>query len=213
MKATRYLPLFGLVAVGLVVAAFIVIGETPDNKDSAAKIATWYRDNDSAVSAGGVLLMAAAAAFVVWAIEVRGLLWTAEGGAATRATLGLVGSVFFGAGLTVFAGLNFALGDIPERMTPSTIQALHVLSEDMFPMLAVGVLFVLLGYGLAIVATHAMPAWLGWLAIAGGVAVLTPAWFAPFIVLGVVIIVSSVLMVMHRGEAAIGMPRTPAPAA
>jgi hypothetical protein len=213
MKASRYLPLIGLVAVGFVVVAFAVVGETPDNKDSALKVAAFYRENDSAVSASGVLLMAAAASFLGWAIQVRGLLFSAERGAATRTTLGLVGSVFFGAGLTVFAGLNLALGDIPERLTPSSIQTLHVLSEDMFPMLAVGVLFVLLGYGLAIVATRALPAWLGWVAIVGAIAVLTPAWFVPFVALGIVIVVSSVLMVMERGEATVGVPRTPAPAA
>lgn len=210
-KASRYLPLFGLVAIGFVVAAFVVIGETPDTKDSAAKVAAFYRENDSDVSAAGVLLMAAAAAFLVWAIQMRGLLYSAEGGSAARTTFGLVGSVFFGAGMTVFAGLNFALGDVPERMTPSAIQTLNVLSEDMFPMMAVGVLLVLFGYGLAILATHALPAWLGWLAVAGGVAVFTPAWFAPFIVLGLVIAVSSVLMVAHHSEATVGVPPAAAP--
>jgi hypothetical protein len=213
MKASRYLPLFGLVAVGLVVVALVVIGETPDTDDSVAKLTAFYRVHDSDVTAGGILLMGAAAAFIVWAIEVRGLLVTAEGGAATRATLGLVGSVFFGAGLTVFAGLNFALGDVPERMSPSAIQTLHVLSMDLFPMLAVGGLFVLFGYGLAIVATRALPAWLGWLAVAGGVGIFTPLWFAPFIVLAILILVSSVLMAMDHGEATVGIPSAPAPAA
>jgi hypothetical protein len=194
MRARGLLPLFGVLAVGLVVTSFVVIGETPDTDDPASKIAAFYTAHDSDMQAGGVILMIAAAAFLAWAVQARSLLFLAEGGSATRATMGLVGSAVFAVGIAIFAGLNFALGDVPEKLDPATIQGIHVLSEDLFPPLAVGTTITLFGFGLATLATRALPVWLGWLAVVGGVFAITPLWFVPFIALGVFIIVSSVLM-------------------
>jgi hypothetical protein len=202
MSARALLPLFGILAVGLVIASFIIIGETPDTDDSASKIAAFYRENDSETQAGGAMLMAAAAAFLAWAVQVRTRLFVAEGGSATRATMGLVGSAVFAVGIAIFAGLNFALGDVPERLDPATIQGMHVLSEDLFPPLAVGTTITLFGFGLATLATRALPVWLGWVAVIGGVFAITPLWFVPFIALGVFILVTSVLLATRPTEGA-----------
>jgi hypothetical protein len=197
MKGRALLPLFGVLAVALVIGSFIVIGETPDTDASASKLASFYTEHDSDLIAGGIMVAAAAAAFIAWAVQVRSLLFIAEGGSATRATLGLVGSALFAVGLTVFAGLNFSLGDIPEKLDPGALQALHVLSEDMFAPLAAGTVLTLFGFGLATLSTRALPVWLGWLCVIGAILVFTPVWFGPFILLGVFILVTSVLMAMR----------------
>ena len=194
MRARALLPLFGILAVALVVGSFVVIGETPDGNDSLSKIVSFYRAHDSDVQAGGIMLMAAAAAFLAWAVQVRSLLFLAEGGSATRATMGLVGSAVFAIGLAIFAGISIALGDSPDKLSPAALQALNSLSADLFPPLAVGGVIMLFGFGLATLSTRALPVWLGWVAVIGGVGALTPAWFVPFIALGVFIIVSSVIM-------------------
>lgn len=194
MRARALLPLLGVVAVGLVIGSFAIVGDTPDTDETASEIASFYTENDDEIGGAGVMLMAAAAAFLAWAVQVRSALFLAEGGTATRATLGLVGSVVFAVGLAIFAGLSFALGDVPDKLDPSSVQTLHVLSEDMFPALAVGTLITLFGFGLATLATGALPVWLGWLAVIGGVFSLTPLWFVPFIALGVFILVTSVLL-------------------
>jgi hypothetical protein len=199
MKATRLLPLFGVLAVALIILAFVIIGETPDTDDPAGKIASFYVEHDSDVSAGGILLMAAAAAFLAWAVQVRSLLLEREGGSATRTALGLVGAALFAVGLSIFAGINFALGDVPDKLGPSGVYTLHVLSEDLFPPLAVGTLLTLLGYGLAVLNTRAFPVWLGWLAVVCGIFAVTPLWFVPFIGLGVFILVTSVLLMSAGG--------------
>jgi hypothetical protein len=195
MKASRLLPLFGVLAVALIVVSFVVLGDTPDTDDSARKVASFYTEHHSDASATGALLMAAAAAFLIWAVQLRALLFAREGGAATRTTLGLVGSVVFAVGLAVFGGLNFALGDVPDKIDPAAVQALHVLNENLFPPLAVGSLLILFGNGLAVLTTRALPAWLGWVCIVAGIAALTPAWFVPFIGLAVLVLVSSALLV------------------
>jgi hypothetical protein len=109
--------------------------------------------------------------------------------------------------VAIFAGLNFTLGDVPDKLDPAAIQTLHVLSEDLFPPLAVGAVIALFGFGLATLSTRAVPVWLGWIAVVGAVFALTPLWFVPFIAYGVFIIVTSVLMAMRPA----GAP--PAPAA
>lgn len=197
MKATRLLPLFGVLAVALVVAGVAIGGETPDVDDPVAKITAFYTENDSDVTAGSLLLMAAAAAFLAWSVQVRSRLFLSEGGSATRATLGLVGSVIFALGVTLFAGIGFALGDAPDKLDPAALQALHVLSMDLFPPLAVGTLLTLFGYGLAVLKTRAFPAWLGWVSVVGAVFAFTPLWFVPFLALGVLILVSSVMLAMR----------------
>jgi hypothetical protein len=202
MKASKLLPLLGIVAVGLIVACFVIVGETPDTDDPMGKITAFYIKNDSEVEASGVLLMAAAAAFLVWAIQIRSVLFAAEGGTASRTTLGLVGAVFFGVGLCVFAGFNFALGDHPEKFSPEAMQAMHVLSEDLFPPMAVGLVLLLFGDGLAILKTRVMPAWLGWICIIGAIGTFTPAWFIPFIGVGIFLLVSSVLLATRTEAAA-----------
>jgi hypothetical protein len=197
MRARALLPLLGVAAVGLVIGAFAVMGETPDTDESTAKLASFYTEHDSDIVAGAVMLMAAAAAFLGWAVQLRSRLFLSEGGVATRATLGMVGATVFAVGLAIVSGLSFALGDVPEELDPAALQALHVLSENMFPALAVGTFLTLFANGLAIVSTGALPAWLGWIAIVAAVAAFTPAWFVPFIGLGLLILVSSVMLAMR----------------
>jgi hypothetical protein len=197
MRASRLLPLFGVLAVAFVVIAFVVIGNTPDVDDSIAKITNFYRQHDTDVSAGGVLLMAAAAAFLAWAVQVRSVLFLREGGSATRTTLGLVGAVLFAIGMTTFAGLNIALGDSPDKYEPATLQVLNTLSQDLFTTLAVGALLTLLGNGLAIIKTRAFPVWLGWVSFIGGLFIFTPLFPVPFFALAVLIVVSSVMLAMR----------------
>ena len=194
MKAARLLPLFGILAVVLIFVSIMIVGDTPDTDEPARKVAAFYTEHHSDASTAGALLMAAAAAFLAWAVQLRGWLFAAEGGVGTRATLGLVGAVMFAVGLAVFAGLNFALGDAPDKLDPSSLQTLNVLNEDMFAPLAIGVLLTLLGFGLAVLAAGGLPRWLGWLAVVAGIIAVSPLWFVPFIGLGIFILVSSVLM-------------------
>jgi hypothetical protein len=150
---------------------------------------------------GSILLMLAGAALLAWSVQLRGALIRAEGGAGTRSTLGFAGTVIFAVGIVIGAGLGFALGETPEKLDPTTLQTLHVLNVQMFPPLAVGVFLTLIGYGLAIIATRALPAWLGWVAVVAGVFAISPLWFVPFLALGILIVGSSIVLAM-RSEAA-----------
>lgn len=204
----RLLPLLGILAVALVVASVLIGGETPDTDAPVREIVEFYTDNDDDIMAGSILLMLAAAVLLTWSVQLRGALVRDEGGAGTRSTLGFAGSVVFAVGMAIFAGLGIALGDTPEKLDPTTLQTLHVLNMQMFPPLAIGTFLMLIGYGLAIIATRALPAWMGWVAVVAGAFAITPLWFVPFIALGILIVGSSIILAT-RGEAAPPAPPGP----
>jgi hypothetical protein len=201
----RLLPLLGILAVALVVAAVLIGGETPDTDAPLAEIVEFYTDKDSEIVAGSILLMLAAAALLTWSVQLRAALIRDEGGAGTRATLGFAGTVIFAVGMAIFAGIGISLGDTPEKLDPTTLQTLHVLNMQMFPPLAIGTFLTLVGYGLAIIATRALPVWLGWIAVVAGFFAITPIWFVPFLALGILIVGSSIVLSM-RTEAAPAAP-------
>ena len=204
---TRALPLIGILAVVLFVVAGAIAGEIPDVDDPVAEVAEFYTENDSDQVTGAILLMFAAVAFLCWSIQMRAALLAGEGGAASRTTLGFAGTVVFAIGVAIQAGLAISLGEAADDLDPAAVQALHALSVNMFPPLAVGMFLSLLGYGLAIVSTGVLPRWLGYVAVAGALFAITPVWFVPLFVLMVVILVSSVVLAMRAG------PTAPSPAA
>jgi hypothetical protein len=66
----------------------------------------------------------------------------------------------------------------PRKISPAAEQALNVLQNDVFFALLVGTGVFLIGNGLAIVATRALPKWLGWVAVPLAVIAVTPlGWF------------------------------------
>jgi hypothetical protein len=198
----RLLPLTGILAVAAVVICFAVIGETPDTDAPIKEITSFYTSHDSDLEAGGVVLMLAAFFFLLFANCLRTALRSGRGNEGDSAVaLGSAGAIIFAVGMTIFAGLNFALGDLPEKLDPAALQALHVLSEDMFPPMAVGLLAFLLGTGAAIVKTGVLPKWLGWGAVVAGLFAFTPLWFVPFLGLAGLILISSVMLTV-RGETA-----------
>ena len=115
----------------------------------------------------------------------------------------------FVVGVTIFAGLGFALGDVADDIEPPTLQALHVLNSDMFLTGAVGLFAFLLGTGIAVVRTGALPAWLGWVAIVVSVLSITPIFFIAFAVMGIWVLVVSVLLFLAADKAEPGAAQTP----
>jgi len=71
-------------------------------------------------------------------------------------------------GLALFANLSIAVADVAGAVEPSSLQALHVLSQELFFPLTVGVSVFLLGAGVAVRRTGLLPPWLGWAAIVFG---------------------------------------------
>jgi hypothetical protein len=211
VTANRLVPLTGILAVVLIVVAAVVGGETPDVDDSIEQVRSFYTENDSDQMVSGVLLAYGAFFFLCFATALRRRLrrFELDGGGASA--LSFAGAIVFAGGALLFAGLSFALGDSADEIDPSALQALSVLNSDLFFPLAVGTLAFLVGTGIAVVKTGALPRWLGWVAIVGGLFSATPLFFVAIIVMGLWVLTASVLLSLGAepgpGDAAPPPPR------
>ena len=199
MTARRLVPLSGIAAVALIVAAFAIPGETPDTDASIGEVVSYYQSHDSDMQWAGALLALGAVFFVFFSTNVAGLLRRAQGDAGGSSALSFAGGILFAVGALIFAGFAFTLGDTVDDIGPASIQTLHVLGNDMFFPVAAGTAIFLIGSGIAAVKTGALPAWLGWVAIVIGIVAVTPLGFFSLMALGVWTIIVSILLAMRAG--------------
>jgi hypothetical protein len=82
-------------------------------------------------------------------------------------------------------------------MDPAGLQTLNVMSENLFPPFAIGVLVFLISTGIAVIRTGAFPAWLGWAIIVGAAFAITPLFPIAMLVLGVFTLFASASMAMR----------------
>src|SRR4051812_5897014 len=148
MTAKRLVPLSGIVTVAAIFAAFAIPGETPDTDAPLAEVVSYYVKHDSDMQWAGFLLALGAVFFVFFSTNVAGLLRRAQGDAGGSSALSFAGGIMFAIGVLIFAGIGFTLGDAADDIEPASVQALHVLSNDMFFPLAAGVSIFLLGTGI-----------------------------------------------------------------
>jgi hypothetical protein len=196
---SRLAPLTGLVFAGLLIAAFVVGGSTPNSDASAARVVSFFEAHRNAQFASAFLV----AYSVIFGLFFGGALRSylrARSSSDGLIAVGFAGLIVFGVGAASLASLSFAATDVPGKIAPAAEQALNVLSNDVFFALLLGMGVFLFGNGLAIVRSKALPAWLGWVAIAFGVVAVTPiGWFALFGVMGWTLVVS-ILMFVREGR-------------
>jgi hypothetical protein len=192
--AERCTPAAGLLFIALVLIGGPVLigGSSPAADAPGGAVSAFYADHQSRQRAGAVLLAFAFAAFLFFAGSLRGR-WRRHDPVETWGTIAVAAAAVLVAGQTANASMTWALTNEPAKLAPATAQTLNVLSHDLVLTSAVGYLVFGLASGLAIIRGKGLPAWLGWAAIAIGVAFVTPVEFAAFILLLVWIAVLSVL--------------------
>jgi hypothetical protein len=200
MSGRQLLPLTGILAVVVIVIAFIVGGEPPDSDASVAEVVEFYEDNDDETMIGGALVAWGAVLFLFFASALRRALRAAEVEAGGLSALSFAGAIVFAVGIAIFAAIGFSLGDAATDLEPATVQTLHVMNVNFFFPAAVGLSVFLLGTGIAAIKTGALPKWLGWIAILVGIVAVTPAGFVAFLLNGLFVIVVSVMLVMRAGD-------------
>jgi hypothetical protein len=197
---SRLAPLTGLVFAGLVVASFAASGSTPNADASPQHVVSFYEAHRHGQMASAVLIAYAVLFGVFFGAALRSYM-RARSSSDGLMAVGFAGIVVFAVGASTLAGLNFAAADVPSKIDPVAEQALNVAQNDVFYALFVGMALFFLGFGLAIARTRALPAWLGWVAVAFGVVAATPiGWFMIFALLGWTVVVS-VLMFLREGQA------------
>lgn len=133
-----------------------------------------------------------------------------EGAGAAAWILCFGGGIVFVVGLTIVAGLTIALGDVADEIDPSALQALHVLNQEMFFPVTIGVAGFLFGAGTAVFQGGSLPRWLGWSAFAIAILAAIPSHvlggaldhigFAGFIGLAVWTVIVSILLAMKPSQ-------------
>jgi hypothetical protein len=201
MSAKQIGPLTGILFVALVVAAFIVGGETPDTNDSVQKVVSFYTDNDSQQMIAAVLLSFGAAAYLFFLGTLRQVLRRVPGDEGGLSTVMMLGGLMQVAGLSLFAGLTFTLGDAADDISGTATQAIHVLNNDLFLPLAVGTMVFNLALALAVLRHGGLPRWIGWVSLVIGIASLTPLGFFGFLADGILIVIISVILTRAAGAA------------
>ena len=165
VNAKRLVPLSGVPAVALIFASQIAAGSSPKADAPIDELVSFYGKHGSGQTVSGVLLSLGVLFFLIFSATVASVLRDAPGESAGSSALCLGGGVLLSVGLAIFAGLTFAIGDAGDQLDPSALQTLHVLSQELFYPVTVGISAFLLGAGTAVLKTAALPKWLGWLAV------------------------------------------------
>ena len=198
-------PLVGVAYVVLMVASFVVGGDTPPIEDSGEEIITFYQDNDAKVIASLLLLGLSAVLFLFFAGLVRSFLRVREGETGWLSAVAFGGAIVSATGMLIFGGLGFTLVDGSDSLPPTAMQAINALNYDLFLPLVAGMAAFLFATGLSGVRSGALPRWLAWIALIFGVALFTPIGFFVFLASLLWVLAASIWML--RG------PRTPGTAA
>jgi hypothetical protein len=199
MGLSRFSPLLGLVFVGLIVAAFVVAGSTPNSDASPQKVVSFYEAHRGAQIASAFLIAYSVVFGLAFGAVLRSYL-RARSSSDGPIAFGFAGVIVFGIGAASLASLNFAAADVPSKISPTAEQALNVLSNDVFFAFLIGLGVFLLGNGIAIARTGVLPKSLGWIAVVLGIGAMTPVgWFVLFGLLGWTVIVS-ILIYLRQGK-------------
>jgi hypothetical protein len=198
-RLERLAPLMGLAFVALVIVGGPALERSiPGDHASAAHVIAFYGDHRARERAGAIVLALAFAAFLFFAGALRALLRRSPGAEALAAVMFGASAVLV-AGQTANEGIGYALSADPTHLAPAAAQTLGLLANDLVLTSAVGFLCFGIAAGLAILRGGALPAWLGWSAIAIGILfVIPPVEFAGFLLLLVWIAAVSVLA-LRRG--------------
>jgi hypothetical protein len=196
----RYAPLTGVAFFVIVLIGFLIGGDTPGSHDSAIKAEAFYtRHRDQQMVASFIIMWGAIfLPFFVSTLK-RALDWS--GGTGRLANACFAGGIIYTMGFFLLATVHLALADGAGKTTPQVTQTLNVLDNNDFIPVGAGLGIFILSAGLAIVRYRALPAWLGWSAIVIGILAFTPAGFFAFLLGGVWILVTSIVLFMSSAPA------------
>jgi hypothetical protein len=198
-RIERFAPLSAFLVTVFIVAAFILLGETPSIGDSAHKVATLYKDNDTETFVSSALVSLGAIALVWFAASLRAHIRRREGEPGRVASLTFAAAILIAAGITIFAGIEATAADAASDLPASAIQTINAFDNDMFFTLAAGSLLMFASLAVAIFRYGVFPKWLGWVSVVLAVASVTPAGFFAFLLSGIYYPLMGVL-IYREGE-------------
>ena len=217
----RLLPLAGVLAVVLWIVGVVVIESTgtPDQDAAPAELATFFDENGGRLVAGGFLFMLGGAFFIPFLGALRARIHSVEGG------VGFLAPIVFGAGLVTAtlviasqapptAG-GFVAMETDRAVDPGGAEAFWGIGDGFFLAAEAAVAIFFLAAAAAVLATRALPVWLGWLALLLAIVALVPwiGWAALVWGLPLWTLIAAILMFVRAphartGEGTVAPPST-----
>jgi hypothetical protein len=176
----RLAPLTGIVFAVLLAVTFTT-PSTPDVHDTGQQVIQHYNDHKSAHLLGDITGGVAVVFFLFFISALRSFFKDKEG-ADGLSMAAFAGGILIAVGGGLFTSLDVALIDARHDISPQAVQALNVLSNDIFFPFEIGLIVFALSIGLAIIASGALPKWLGWVMVVIGIVAFTPVGFFAFFV-------------------------------
>ena len=165
------------------------------------EIVDHYSGDKDSIVVGSILIGLGTVFLLFFAGSLRSVLRRAEGEGGVLSTIALVGATVLAVGIAIDATISVALAESVDDIEPSAVQALQALWDNDFLPAIVGAVVFLIASGISIVQHGALPRWLGWVAIALGVASATPVLFIALPLAGIWILVVSVMLAMRARTA------------
>ena len=191
-------PLTGVVAVAFFVLGLILVG-FPDSADSPAKeVVDYYLDNKDSILVGTASIGLGILFFAFFAGCLRAALRRAEGEGGVLSAVVLVGAAIFAVGLSIDAAITGTLAEYADDLEPGVVQGLQGIFDTNFIPYGAGGAAFLIAAGMSIIRHGALPKWLGWLGVVGGVASVTPA---SIVAIPLWILIASVLLALDAKTA------------
>jgi hypothetical protein len=199
---SRWTPLTGVVAAlfGVAGAAFEITVNPPASAASGKAVIAFYSANQTGQRAATILLAFAFIFVVFFAGSLRHYLRSTPAGE-SLASIALAGAAVLAVGQLVGGGLTWGLTDSPGTLDPAAAQALNVLGVGMVLIPTAGLFIFGISIGLAIVRGAELPKWLGWVAIAIGIVVVTPLEGFSYLALVIWMVIVSILIWIRAGQA------------
>lgn len=199
-------PLTGILFAVLLIVSFIVQGEPKAADKSANEVAQWYIDNKDSAEISAFIGTVAAVPLIFFGAYLRKVL---DGAGSTLAILPLIGLTIVGIGGAFDNMLMFAAAERANDIPAESVRTIQAIWDNDFLPFFLGIMVFLWSVGIAVLRTGALPKWLGWLAIVGGVISLAgPIGFIGALVAAIWVIVASIMLSMRARREA-----SPAPAA
>jgi hypothetical protein len=198
-------PLTGILFAVLLIISFIVTGEPKGADKSADEVAQWYIDNKDSAEIGAFIGTVAAVPLIFFGAYLRKVL---EGAGPMLAILPLIGLAIVGVGAAVDNMLLFATAERADDIPAESVRTIQAIWDNDFLPFFLGIMVFNWSVGFAVLRTGALPKWLGWLAIAGGVISLAgPIGFIGALIAALWVIIASIMLSMRARR-----PAAPAPA-
>jgi hypothetical protein len=204
----RLAPLTGIPFAILLAFTFFGTESSPNIKDTGVQVIHHYQQHHGSHLAGDLVGGVAVVFFLFFITSLRSY-FKDKPGADGLSMSALVGGIFIGMGGALFTSLDFALVDDRNHIGAPAAQAINVLSNDFFFPFEIGLIVFSLSIGLAIIASGALPKWLGWVMVVIGVAAFSPVGFFGFFLILLWSIVVSILIYRRTAP---GAPSAPAAA-